>query len=162
MSILPIIIIYGISCSLILSIVIFVMLWRNPRLLLQEYPPEVQQRVPPKTRAEKRESACWAILIFVLMLAFPLGAAFSAKVAHHNFLEVFFSALGVLVLFNLVDLLIMDWLIVCTITPSFLVIPGTEGMAAYKNYAMHFRGFLLGTGISVLLSLLLATLVLSL
>jgi tetrahydromethanopterin S-methyltransferase subunit B len=42
------------------------------------------------------------------------------------------------------------------------VIPGTEGMAAYKNYAMHFKGFLLGTGISVVLGLLLATFVMSL
>jgi hypothetical protein len=119
MNILPTIIIYGIPCSLILSIVILAMLWYNPRLLLQEYPKEVQQKVPPKTPAEKRVSAYWAIIIFVLMLAFPLGAAFSAKAAHHNFLGVFLSAFGVLFLFNLVDLLIMDWLIVCTIPPHF-------------------------------------------
>lgn len=36
MNILPTIIIYGIPCSLILSIVILAMLWYNPRLLLKQ------------------------------------------------------------------------------------------------------------------------------
>jgi len=159
MNILPTIIIYGIPCSFILSIVILAMLLYNPRLLLQDYPKDVQQKVPPKTPAEKRASAAWATVIFLVMLAFPLAAALSAKATQYNFLAVFLSAFGVAFLFNLVDLLIMDWLIVCTITPKFLVIPGTEGMAGYKNYAMHFKGFLIGAGVSVVLSLLLATLV---
>lgn len=159
MNILSIIIVYGIPCSLVLSLVILAMLWYNPRLLLQDYPKDVQQRVPPKTPAEKRASAWWTIVIFLLMLGFPLAAALSAKTAHHSFLDIFLSALGVLFLFNLVDLLLMDWLLVCTITPKFLVIPGTEGMAGYKNYAMHFKGFLLGAGISVILGLLLTTFV---
>lgn len=142
-----------------LSIVILAMLWYNPRLLLQDYPKDVQQKVPPKTSAEKRVSAYWATVIFLLMLAFPLAAALSAKAAYHIFFDIFLSAFGVLFLFNLVDLLIMDWLIVCTITPNFLVISGTEGMAGYKNYSMHFRGFLIGTGVSIVLGLLLAALV---
>jgi hypothetical protein len=37
----------------------------------------------------------------------------------------------------------------CTITPKFLVIPGTDGMAAYKDYGYHFRGFLIGTVFSI-------------
>jgi hypothetical protein len=36
MNILPTIIIYGIPCSLILSLVILAMLWYNPRLLLKQ------------------------------------------------------------------------------------------------------------------------------
>ncbi|HZR38783.1 MAG TPA: hypothetical protein VFB12_01615 [Ktedonobacteraceae bacterium] len=159
MDILSTIIIYGIACSFLISIVVLAQLWYNPRLLLQDYPKDVQQQVPPKTPAEKRVSTYWAVVLFLLMLAFPLAAALSSKAAHHSFLEVFLSAFGVLFLFNLVDLLVMDWLIVCTITPKFLVIPGTEGMAGYKNYAMHFKGLLIGTGVSVVLSLLFTTLV---
>jgi hypothetical protein len=63
-------------------------------------------------------------------------------------------AAGVLFLFNLVDWLILDWLIICTITPSFVVLPGTEGMAGYKNYWMHFKGFLIGTVLSMLVGLI--------
>jgi hypothetical protein len=75
------------------------------------------------------------------LLGFPVSAALSAKAAHVSILEIFLSVAGVVFLFNLVDWLILDWLIVCTITPKFMVLPGTEGMAGYKNYATHFRGF---------------------
>jgi hypothetical protein len=38
----------------------------------------------------------------------------------------------------------------------FVVLPGTEGLAGYKDYGFHFRGFLLGTllilGASVLVA----------
>ncbi len=160
MNILSTIIIFGVPCSLILSVAVMAMLWYNPRLLLQDYPKDVQQQVPPKTPAEKRVSAYWAAVFFLLVVAFPLAAApLSSKAAHHSFLEVFLSAFGVAFLFNLVDWLILDWLIVCTITPKFVVISGTEGMAGYKNYAMHFRGFLIGTVFSVVLGFILTALV---
>jgi hypothetical protein len=68
--------------------------------------------------------------------------------------EIFLSAAGVIFLFNLVDWLILDWLIVCTITPKFMVLPGTEGMAGYKNYGIHFRGFLIGTILACVIGLL--------
>jgi len=41
-------------------------------------------------------------------------------------------------------LLILDWLIFVTIQPSFIVIPGTEGMAGYKDYWFHFQVSFLG------------------
>jgi len=40
-----------------------------------------------------------------------------------------------------------------------VVLPGTEGMAGYKNYAMHFRGFLIGTGLAMVVGFIVATLV---
>jgi hypothetical protein len=93
------------------------------------------------------------------MLGCPTAAALWAKAANLGFLGVFLGGFGVLFLSNLVDWLILDWLIFCTITPKFVVIPGTEGMAGYKNYAMHFKGFLIGTVLSVVIGLVLATLV---
>lgn len=41
-------------------------------------------------------------------------------------------------------LLIMDWLIICIITPKWVVIEGTEGCKGYKDYMFHFKGFLIG------------------
>jgi hypothetical protein len=155
------ILIYGVHASLVLSGLILAMLWHNPRLLLQEYPKDVRAAVPPKTPAEKRLNAYWAAVFLLLLIAFPMLAAFSAKVAHQGFPGVFLTIFGVGFLFNLVDWLILDWLIVCTITPAFVVIPGTEGMAGYKNYAVHFRGFLIGMVISVVIGVLIAALVMA-
>ncbi len=159
MKILATILIYGVPGSLVLSALILAVLWHNPRLLLQDYPKDVRAAVPPKTPAEKRRSAYWAVMFLLLLVAFPMLAALSAKAAHQGFSGVFLSAFGVGFLFNLVDWLILDWLIVCTITPAFVVIPGTEGMAGYKNYAMHFRGFLIGMVISMALGMLITVLV---
>jgi len=133
------------------------MLVRNPRLLIHSYPKDVRGVVPPKSPAEKRESTYWAVMFLVLTISFPFVAALTSKTTDRNFLEAFLIAFGVAFLFNLVDWLILDWLIFCTITPGLVVVPGTAGMAGYKNYAMHFRGFVAGSAISIALSLLIAT-----
>ena len=55
---------------------------------------------------------------------------------------------------HVVDLLIMDWLIVCTITTKWIVLSGTEGCKGYKDYFYHFKGFLLGCVYTTIMALL--------
>lgn len=159
MSTLTIILLYGVPASLLLSAIIFAMEWVNPRLMLRSYPKDVQAAVPRQTVQEKRQTLYWGLPFWLCMLGFPVAAALTAHAAHLSALEIFLSAAGVLFLFNLVDWLIVDWLIVCTITPKFMVLPGTEGMAGYKNYAMHFRGFLIGTALSAIIGLIIVGIV---
>jgi len=66
---------------------------------------------------------------------------------------------GVAFSFNLVDWIILDWLLFCTIQPKFMIIPGSEGMPGYKNYFIHFRGFLIGSVISLFGALIITSLV---
>jgi len=153
------VVVYGAIASLLLSAVLLIMGLVNPRLMLQDYPKDIQAAVPPKTDQEKRQTLYWSFPFWVILLGFPVAAALSAKATHQGFLEIFLSAFGVILLSNLVDWLILDWLIICTITPKFVVLPGTEGMAGYKNYAMHFRGFLIGTALSVVVGLIIAGIV---
>ena len=40
----------------------------------------------------------------------------------------------------------LDWLLFCTVQPRMMVLPGTEGMAGYRDYRFHFIGFLKGLG----------------
>ena len=48
--------------------------------------------------------------------------------------------------FNVLDCFVFDWcLVYCQ--PRFVVLPGTEGMAGYRNYWFHFQGFLVGVPI---------------
>ena len=35
-------------------------------------------------------------------------------------------------------------MIVCKITPDWVVVEGTEGCKGYKDYMFHFKGFLIG------------------
>lgn len=159
MNILPPIIIYGLLASLLLSAVILTMVRINPRLMLRSYPKDVKAAVPPATEREKRQTLLWAIPFWIVLLGFPTTAALTVKAANQGFLLVFLCAFGVMSLTNLVDWLILDWLIFCTITPKFAILPGTEGLAGYKNYAMHFRGFVIGTALSAIVSLIIAGMV---
>ena len=124
---------------------------RNPRVMLQDYPKDVQAAVPPKTLAERRETVWWGAALIVALFAPALAAAVAAQLQapHLSFAGGFLNAFAVLVAFNLFDWLVLDWIMFCTVTPRFVVLPGTEGMAGYRDYGMHFRGFLLGLALSV-------------
>lgn len=42
-------------------------------------------------------------------------------------------------LFAVLDILIVDWLIICTLRPRRLVYPGTEDCAGWHDYGFHVR-----------------------
>jgi hypothetical protein len=60
--------------------------------------------------------------------------------------------------FNILDWVVLDWSLVYW-QPRFVVLPGTEGMAGYRSYWFHFRGFLIGIPIVLMGSALLAAIV---
>jgi hypothetical protein len=53
---------------------------------------------------------------------------------------------------------LLDWGLVYY-QPRFFVLPGTEGMAGYRSYWFHFRGFLIGIPIILAASALAAGIV---
>ena len=83
-----------------------------------------------------------------LLIGAPFASALvwrTATVEGHSFWERFAYAFGVLFIFNLVDLLILDWLIVCRFKLRWVVLPGTEHIAIPNPYVHHFKEFLMGT-----------------
>jgi hypothetical protein len=124
----------------------------NPRLLLRTYPDDVKAAVPPKTAEENRQFRYIGLASLVILLGIPLASTLLLKQEQGglSLWDGFLHAFGVFFTFNLVDLLLVDWLLFCWITPSFVVIPGTEGMRGYKNYAMHATAFLKGTILSAI------------
>jgi len=134
----------------------------SPRLMLQDYPPAIKALVPPKTEAEKRLSIWLGMPFLLILLLFPIYATFvfeGRSTAQMGFVELFLYAFGIAFAFNVWDWLVLDWLVFCTITPRQFVIPGSEGHPAYKDYAFHFRGFLIGTGFSAVMGLIAASIV---
>ncbi len=152
----------GAILSVLASLFVLIGLRINLRLFLQDYPKDIQKVVPPKTPSEQRISLMISIPFLILLLAVPSVSSWDLKQLDPRritFLALFLNAFGIAFIFNLVDLLLLDWLLVCTITPKFVVIPGTEGMAAYKDYAFHFRGFLIGVFVSAVAGLIIAAVV---
>ncbi len=133
----------GALLSVVVSTYLLVLLRFNPRIALQHYPKEIQEIVPPKSRKERRIS-----ILFGLLIGVPYSAVLlwrTATLETHSFRELFAYAFGVLFMFNLVDLLILDWLIVCWFEPRWVILPGAEHIVLPKQYLHHFKGFLMGT-----------------
>jgi hypothetical protein len=133
----------GALLSLVGSTYLLVLLRFYPRVFLQHFYKEIRAIVPPKSEKERRMSVFLGLLIGA-----PLTAALlwrTATLGSHSFWELFSYAFGVLFIFNLVDLVILDWLIVCWLKPRWVILPGTEHIVIPKPYLHHFKGFLLGT-----------------
>jgi len=159
----PRIMVHGGILSLVASAFIAITMWVNPRIWLQDYPRAIQDLVPPKNAEEKALSRILGVPFLILLLAIPLASTLLLKVQSGgvvSYLRLMTNGVGVLFIFNLVDWLILDWLVFCTWTPQFVVIPSTDGAAGYKDYAFHFRGFLIGTAFSAVVGALTAGLTL--
>jgi hypothetical protein len=90
------------------------------------------------------------------VLVIPMIGLFAlhAEINSVPFLPALLFSGIVLLVFNTFDLIILDWLIFCTIRPRAMVLPGTEGLTGYRDYRFHFIGFLKGLGFSLVGSLL--------
>ncbi len=152
---------HSLSAGLILSTGLAVIMlagaWYRPELFVDDYPPDVRARYGPLDPASKRLRG-WLGLIFFGWLA---GVTlWSIRGIAPVFLPLYTHLFILLQTFNIVDLLVVDWLIFVAWQPARFILPGTEGLAGYKNYRFHFRGFLIGLGLITVMSGILAALIL--
>jgi len=149
----------GLSLSAAAIVLILASIKFNPRLWLQDLPKDIRDAVPPKTAAEKRWSLIWAVPFLAVLVGVPLLSCLTLRRqagGAETFGLLWLDAFGVAMMFNLFDLVLVDWLIVCTLTPRFIVIPGTAGLPGYKDFGHHARGFVVGTFVSAATALVCA------
>jgi len=164
-NLLPIIsnaVVFGVGLGSILFTMILVAVRVNPEIMLRDYPPDVQAEHGPMSDRSKRQRLLVAILVLAVMfgvIVASLAPILDDAEAAGLFPTVFVHFFVMFSVFNVLDWLVLDWLIVVRLRPSFLTLPGTKGMAGYRDYAFHFRGFLIGIPITLAASLLLAALV---
>jgi hypothetical protein len=107
-----------------------------------DYPDVVKDKVVPPTRKEKRTALIIGLPWIAFLLAYPFVASYRMKAglgSEFTFTVAFAHFFAMLQLVSLVDLVILDWLIVSKITPSFVIIPGSVE-ADYKDFSHHYRG----------------------
>src|SRR5215467_8771011 len=143
----------GILCALLLGI-----LWINPEILLKDYPPDIRAKYGPMSERSKRQRLPVTVFFGAVVLGVVAASFVQVRASsggHIPFLTAFVHLFVMFSLFNLVDLLILDWPLVA-MHPRFVVLPGTEGLAGYRDYGFHFRGFLIGTVLVLVTSVLIA------
>ena len=139
---------WGAGLSLMLVTIMTISGMVAPDMWVGDYPPDIREKYGPMSPRARRLRPYIAILVFAAFLGVPFVGLLNARatVGDLPFIPALaFSFLAVLV-FNVFDLLILDWLVFCTIQPPMAILPGTEGMAGYRNYRFHVIGFLKGLG----------------
>jgi hypothetical protein len=151
---------YGLLLSFLFTLVLLGGIFVNVEIMLNDYPPDVKKAYGaeknPKTRGQKRIFSLLFLAVLFGVLCYSmvdLGRSTSVKL---TFLPLFVLVFLEVFTFNLWDLLILDWLIFVTLQPKFIFLPGTEGMAGYKDYYFHFKGFLTGILFSLVSALVLS------
>jgi len=151
--------IYGAILSAVLFPLTMGLVLINPEIMLKDYPPDIQAKYGPMSERSKRQRIPVAIF-FVAVLFGIVAQSFMGVRANTGddipFLAAFVHLFVMFSMFNLLDWLVLDWLIVVAIRPRFMILPGTEGLAGYADYGFHFRGFLIGSVITFFTSLLVA------
>jgi hypothetical protein len=80
----------------------------------------------------------WFLFIFL----FPLYSTLLLKTNLGNEISFLLAFLNIAVsvfLFYLGDLIILDWLIISKLTPSFVIISGSD-ISDYKDFSHHYKG----------------------
>lgn len=134
---------HGLFYALVVNLYLFLMMvTTSPRVWgYADYSDEIKAKVPPQTRSEKRLALLISLPWFVFTFGFPIYSTFALKANLGGEIPYWAAFLNVLVLILLAtfgDLVVLDWLIISVITPSFVIIPGTNEKD-YKDFSHHFK-----------------------
>lgn len=135
----------GTSLSLSIAAVIGLSLRINPEIWVHDYPPDIKEKFGPKSEKARRQTWLAATPFFFLLIGGVVRSNLALKRENGGtlpFKMAFLNTYGLFVYFWLFDLVILDWLLFVTLKPSFIVLPGTEGMAGYDDYGFHLKAAL--------------------
>jgi hypothetical protein len=143
---------HGAVLSALLSGFIIVTLLRHPMIWVNDAPPEIRAAAGPISPADRRLQRVGGAAFMLLLVVFPVLAVVGLRPLGGGALTFAPAALSVFIVlmtFNVVDLVLLDWLLVERLLPGRVAFPGAPGMRFTRGDAYHFRGFLIGTGLSL-------------
>jgi len=150
---------YGFLLSVLLSGITLGSLYINPEIGWRTYPPDIKQKFGPMSDKARKQRVIAGIL-FLVCLGGNLYASITglgqALAGSLSFTTIFASTFLILSIFNVVDLVVLDWFVFAWLRPRFVILPGTEGLPGYADYGFYFKGFLTGVWGSLIGSLLVA------
>lgn len=114
----------------------------NPEIWVHDYPPDIKEKYGPVSERTKRQAKIVAIPFFAVMLGGLIWSNLKLRRQNGGKLSLkgaFANAFGLIFSSWFFDLTLLDWLMFVRITPDFVVLPGTEGMAGYDDYIFHLR-----------------------
>ena len=150
---------YGMILSIFMSSIIFVTFYWCPLIWLSDAPDDIQQAMGPLSKRDQRIRGLVGIptlMVVVGILVYSIIQLATLAQGVVSFGTIALSIFLIIQVFNLVDLIIIDWLILVLIRPSFLTVPGTEQFHGPQAYLFHFYAFLKGSIGALIASLVIA------
>lgn len=154
---------YGLGYGLVLSVLFTAGVFAGAALsrdfLVNDYPPAIQQRYGrPKSARGRRVAVLFGVFIWAgCGLPLMTGAMIGLDGALHGGLDFLSAAVCAALVFatlTLWDLVVLDWIILAGLRPRLLVLPGTEGMAEYRDLRFHLDAALKGSPLIIAVGLL--------
>ncbi|MER7790450.1 hypothetical protein [Streptomyces sp. NPDC097640] len=110
--------------------------------LLPDYPPAIQERYGERSARGRRTAAAAGLLNLAVFTAVPLLGVLELHDRADGplgFWPPFVLGTVSFLALVLFDLVVLDWCLFCLVQPRFMVLPGTEGMPEYRDFAFHAR-----------------------
>ena len=133
--------------SLVMTALILVTFRWNPEIWVHDAPPKIRERYGPVSAKAKRDGQLASIPTFLLLagvLILAIMDVYRRAGGALRYWDVFVVVFVALQTFNVFDLVVIDWLVVATLRPKQLLLPGTETWEGYADYGFYLQGFLKG------------------
>ncbi|WP_067474863.1 hypothetical protein [Actinomadura hibisca] len=149
---------YGLALSVAFTVAVFVGAAFSRDFLLDDYPPAIRRRYgKPKSARGRRVAVCFGVFVWgacglPLMIAAMVGLD-GALDGGLGFPSAALCAALVFATLTVWDLVVLDWLIFAGLRPRLLALPGTEGMAEYRDLGFHLAAAAKGSPLIVVVGL---------
>lgn len=147
----------GLGLSTVMAVLIIISLLINREMWLQDYPPDVKKAWGPMSDIARRQRAVFALIFFgaiIGVMVFAVVRLADVLGAPPSFLAVFACAAIIFAIFNVVDAIVIDWLILMVLWPGLAILPGTEGLPGYRDMRLWTANFAKGFVAAILVGLL--------
>lgn len=147
--------IWGTVFGVIFSAAMLIIGRINAEMILNDYPPDIRAKYGTMSEATRKQANLMTLpLLATLGLIVALGLGQLREISGAlTFVETLVVSTVIFQMWNLLDLILLDWFLLMTLKPKFMILPGTEGMAGYRDYMFHFRKFLNGIVFTFILAL---------
>ncbi|MEM9495782.1 MAG: hypothetical protein AAGA09_07240 [Pseudomonadota bacterium] len=136
----------SVICLIVGALVAVSFCWR-PRIWLRDLPRDIQEMAAPMTPGERRSVAIIGLLIVGMLFSGVVISTLRFGFAH-GVLAALLHAYLIFQLFNLFDLVVLDWGMMMLIDPARPPIAGSENARGYRDFGFHaiksLKGVVLG------------------
>jgi len=146
---------WGMIFGVVFSIAMLVIGRINAEVILNDYPPDIHAKYGAMSDSTRKQANLMTLpLLATLGLVVALGLGQLRNISGAlTFVETLIVSTVIFQIWNLLDLVLLDWFLLMILKPRFMILPGTEGMAGYSDYMFHFRKFLNGIVFTFILAL---------